>query len=61
MTRTTPLRLMILHLAHIFFTEDLTFKIPPLASVDGGARVYITSFRDVQFSLGLDRRGKTTW
>ena len=26
MTLTTPLRLIILHLLHIFFTEDLTFK-----------------------------------
>ncbi len=25
MTRSTPLRLMILHLEHIFFTEGLTF------------------------------------
>ncbi len=29
MTRTTPFLLIILHLSHIFFTEDLTFIFPP--------------------------------
>lgn len=52
---------MILHLLHIFFTEDLTFKTPPLALVDGGVSVNITSFRDVRSSPDLDRKEKTAW
>jgi len=28
-TRTTPWRLMILHLSHIFFTDGLTFTMKP--------------------------------
>jgi hypothetical protein len=32
MTRTTPLRRMILHLRHIFFTEAITFIVAPSAT-----------------------------